>query len=53
MTGLAHATGFGLRRAAIVRDALRILLARIRPPAARIVDEPDAVREVGPMAHSL
>ena len=33
--------GFGARRIAMVRSALTQLLARIRPPATRIADEPE------------
>ena len=38
---LARVPGFGPRRAAMVRDALARLLARIRPPISDTVDEPD------------
>jgi DNA polymerase (family X) len=37
---LRQVRGFGARRVAIVRSALAELLARIRPPPARIGDEP-------------
>ena len=37
---LRQVPGFGARRAAMVRHALRELLARIRPPLVRIADEP-------------
>lgn len=38
---LRKVPGFGARRIAMVRSALTQLLARIRPPAARIADEPE------------
>ena len=38
---LRQVPGFGARRAAMVRNALGALLARIRPPHARIADEPE------------
>ncbi len=37
---LRRVPGFGARRTAMVRNALNQLLARIRPPAPRIADEP-------------
>jgi hypothetical protein len=38
---LRQVPGFGARRTAMVRNALAALLAQVRPPASRIVDEPD------------
>lgn len=38
---LRQVPGFGVRRAAMVRNALAALLARMRPPAAHVADEPD------------
>jgi Helix-hairpin-helix domain len=38
---LRQVAGFGPRRVAMVRSTLAELLARIRPPAPRIADEPD------------
>jgi len=38
---LRQVPGFGARRAAMVRTALAELLARIRPPVARVAEEPD------------
>jgi hypothetical protein len=38
---LEQVPGFGARRAAMVRNALAQLLARIRPPASRVADEPE------------
>ena len=37
---LCQVPGFGVRRAAMVRSTLAELLARIRPPIARIAEEP-------------
>ncbi len=38
---LREVPGFGARRAAMVRNALGQLLARVRPAAARVADEPE------------
>jgi hypothetical protein len=38
---LRQVPGFGARRAAMVRSALSELLAKIRPPVARVADEPE------------
>jgi DNA polymerase (family 10) len=38
---LRQVHGFGARRAAMVRSTLAELLARVRPPAPRVADEPD------------